>query len=157
MIGSHPGQRQIIETDGGGGGVADLVGPGGMRQHHASLLPLAALVSAGRPKDLSPLGLCPQLDVQRPGVLAEQVVPEGHAQVAVRRRDGQAGQPRHLLAVLLLAGLPDRIALAELHVHEVPPPACRGQQRIRQQLLGDYLASISCFQSNKTTINVETP
>lgn len=114
-----------------------------MRQQHPSLLPLAALVSPDRPEDVRPLTLRPQLHVQRAGVLAEHVVPEGHAEVAVGRWDGHAGQAGHLVSVLVLACLTGQLAFTGLHVDEIPPPACRGQQRTRKEAVIDYLASFS--------------
>ena len=103
-----------------------------MWQQDPSLPPPAALVSADGPQDLSRLRLLPLLDVERPGVLPEHVVPEGHAQVGVRRGDERADQRCHLLLVaIVLAGFTRRVVVAQLHVDEVPGSSCRGRQRTR--------------------------
>lgn len=103
-----------------------------MWQQDPSLPPPAALVSADGPQDLARLRLLPLLDVERPGVLPEHVVPEGHAQVGVRRGDGWTDQRRHLLLVVVfLSGFTRRVVAAQLHEDEVPRSSCRGRQKTR--------------------------
>lgn len=105
-----------------------------MWQQDSSLPPAVVLVTADRPQQLPLLlRLPPLLDVQRAHVLARHVVPEGHAQVGVRRHDGQAGQTRRLLVLLVLAlpRLAGQLHLRQLHVDEVAWSACRGQQHTR--------------------------
>lgn len=115
-----------------------LIGDAGVRQQHSALPPPHALVPADRPQDVPPLRLLPLLDVERPRVFTEHVVPEGHAQVGVRRREGQAGQPGHLPLLVIItviiaavARFARHVCVTQVHVDEVAQSACRGQQRTR--------------------------
>lgn len=116
-----------------------------MRQQDPSLPPAVAL-ACERPHRLRPARLRPLRDAQRPGALAGQAVPEGHAQVGVRRRDGHAGQPRHprRARVRALARFAVRPRVSRLHVDEVPRSACRGRQKTRcEKRLGNKEVQIN--------------